>query len=505
MHITGNECQHSIEWHSPYSCSKSQTNYEHPCYVYDPQGRLIDLTHLVLSNGSSYEIESGNFNTTIKKFHLNVCNEASEQCAPNVSSCRLGDKSVETGYNNLTSVKYDSKDESVNLVSLGEFNEKCESKRVKTVVKFLCPKQYNALTKPKLVSSDDCDNIIEWSTIRACPVPDVQEPATNCEIKYEPLGIDINLKEILTNESFVEVSDMNVNGKNKTMILSICQGISLETYRCANKSSRGTSACLLEGSGRNSSEPSKSEILGTIAKTTIKLEDSRLLIESYAPNKTCEVPVSPGFNYTRQLSTRIEVVCAEKDEPKPKFVAFEDCVYLFEWASSEICLENMINQPQVIRPSNSSFTPKPIIITPSNGSLPVPTHNQSEDLRNPDPDEASNRTAHDLHKDTVADSKRILKPEEISPSQITNQEPKKDSIVTNQSIQPTTKMNRAQKFFMIGLIVMSLTAFVVVIFILDRKTNFKIPLGRIGRRARQAFRPQPVPYSRVSFNDNLDL
>lgn len=68
------------------------------------------------------------------------------------------------------------------------------------------------------------------------------------------------------------------------------------------------------------------------------------------------------------------------------------------------------------------------------------------------------------------------------------------------------RMNKLHKFFMIGLILTSLGAFVVVIFILDRKTRLRIPLSNIRRQVSQAFQPQPVPYTRVDqFNDSLVL
>lgn len=466
--------------------------------MHDPSGKLIDLTHLVLSNGSSYEIDTGAFNKTINKFHLNVCNEASKQCGPNASSCRLDKKEmVETGFSNLTSIKYDTEEQSVHLVSLGQTNDKCADKRVKTVVKFRCPKSYVDPAKPKLVIADDCENIIDWPTVRACPVPDVQVPATNCEIKYEPLGIDIDLKKVFVNQTLVEVSNITINGKNKTMMLGLCKGIDPSKYRCAGKSSRGTSACLIEEGGL----AKNSEIVGSNLKSVIKLADSRLLLESYAVNRTCEVPVTPGFNYTRQVGTRIEVVCSMTDYLKPEFIGFEDCVYVFEWGSSALCLENMISQPKTSETSNSSTAANPTI-TPLPNSTPVPKTNHTENHDNSTSDTDA-KSAHDLHKDTIADSKEMLKPEGTESHSSATKAP--------QVIKPAEatvlpgKMNKVHKFFMIGLIVMSLTAFVVVIFILDRKTNFKIPLGRIGRRARQALRPQPVPYTRVNFNDNLDL
>lgn len=437
---------------------------------------------------------------------MNVCNEATKSCGSNLSSCLNDNKNlVETGYSNLTSITYNSTEKSVHLVSLGQFNEKCADKRVKTIVRFSCPKQYVDPVNPELVKADDCNFIIDWPTVRACPLPDVQAPATSCAIKYEPLGIDINLKSLFINLTSVEVSGIDIGGKNKTMLLGLCQGINPSEYRCAGKGSRSTSACLLDGGEKKLGDAKNSEIVGSVTKSTIKLTDSHILLESFATNKTCEVPVTNGFNYTRQVGTRIEFVCSETDALKPKFAAFEDCVYVFEWGSSKLCLENMISQTQPNKHSDST-TLKPTI-TPAPSSSQVPITNHTDSHKNPNFDDTT-KTPHDMHKDTMADSKEMMDPEKTPENpppkpQIINPESKKDS--NSQTVQPTGKMNKVHKFFMIGLIVMSLTAFVVVIFILDRKTNFKIPLGRIGRRARQALRPQPVPYTRVGFNDNLDL
>lgn len=493
-HKSNYNCNHVIEWHSPVSCPIHATNYEKPCYVHDRHGNLIDLTPWVLSNGSSYDIDTGSFNSTIQKFNLNVCNEAHDACGPNVSSCYTGrNTTVESGFHNLTSIKYDSKDKTAILTSFGHYNDVCSDHRVKTVTRFVCKDKIFPNTRPKLIRTTVCENIIEWQTIHACPVSDYKVPATNCSISYEPQGININLKQIFNNLSHVEVKDISMDGKKKNFMLGLCQGIKQTTLRCEGKSSAQTTGCLYDA---NSTSPLKtkdnSEIIGSISKSFIRLSDGRVYLESFALNKTCSIPMGRNFNATQQIGTRIEFFCSSKDDEVPKYLGYDECIYLFEWGFKSMCLEGF----------NGS-----LYENNGNRSIKLSDNELKIDL-NEQP-----KSAKEKHQQTLSDSEKIISNSEVHVSSSNNNGsaeateviPKEPDVSSTVKPQNSSRMNKLHKFFMIALIVMSLAGFIVVILILDRKTQFKFPLGNMRRQARQAFQPQPVPYTRVDQFNDLDL
>lgn len=532
-HVSAYGCRHAIEWHSPYSCKTESTNYEKPCYIFDPKGKLIDLTPWILSNGTSYEV-----NTTavenIKKFNLNICNEAHDACGSNVAACYLGEKGrVESGYNNLTSIKYDEKEKIVMLSTLGQHNEKCPDQRVRTTVRFLCKNRQATKTQPRLMKTSVCENIVDWETIHACPVTETQVPATQCAINYKPLNLNIDLKTLTGNRDLIRTPKFTINGQQKTMMLGLCQGINSTVISCEGRSTSTTSACLLAADltsdknfDANSTVPTNSEVVGSITKSFIRLADSRLYLESYALNKTCSYPVSSGFNITRQVGTRIEFFCSPDDHDEPTFLSNGECVYAFEWGSKKMCFETSIVEPVEAKKDDNSKQS-----SSANKSSSISKKLSDQDLKIDMKDVP--KTSQEQHRETVKDSKQLIdvskdtsknssheksdsnKTESALKHPESNNQSMSKQTDSNQSTKndakilvtkPTSnRMNKIHKFFMICLIVMSLAGFIVIIFILDKKTKLRIPLGSIGRQARQAFQTQPVPYTRVDRFNDLDL
>lgn len=456
LHRTG--CFHLIEWHSPITCDSSSTNHEKPCYIYEPSGKLIDLTPWILSNGSSYEIDVGN-NTDIKRFDLNVCNEAQDRCGPNVAACFLDHSGmVESGYNNLTSIKYEMSDQSVLLTTFGHYNEHCDNSRMKTVTRFICKNQIMTNTRPRLIRSTACEQIIEWPSIHACPLTDVSVPETECSIKYKPLGIDIDIKKLTNNQTKIEIP-VKLDGQDKTMIFGICQAIP-KTYKCEGKLNSNTKACLIDAHDNSTVRSvNNSMIVGVFTKSFIRLADDRIYLESFAVNRTCSESVRGNFNVTQQVGTRIEFFCSERAQDKPSFLGYDDCTYVFEWGSPSLCLEAF-----------SISTKRPSATTVGNETYVKDVINSGS--QNPN------------KKETF---KQDDKPRPYKPRGQTA------------AVEPP-KMNSVHKFFMITLIIVSLAAFIVVIFVLDNKTRLRVKL----RQARQVFQSNnQQPYSRVI--DHLDL
>lgn len=464
VYLSRSGCLHMIEWHSPLRCHPDSVNNEHPCYTYDTDGRLIDLTSWIWSNGSSYNVDlrSATMSNKIDKFHLNICNEAHDVCGPNVSSCYLDKQAghVESGYNNLTSIKYDIRDKIVLLTSLGQFRKNCEDDRIRTVTRFVCKKNTTPQTGPKLIRSTACENIIEWSTIRACPISEVSAPATECKIKYEPLGIDIDIMKLTSNRTSIEVPNIDLDGPKK-MVLGICRGLP-KSLTCEGKVVSTTGACLLDATDNSISRAANnSKIVGSVTKSFVRLSDDRVYLESFTHNKTCTESTKNNINVTRKVGTRLEFYCSAIRQEVPTFLGYDDCVYVFELGTPLMCLETFTS------PSNRTETfdeTKSVIL---------------ED------------EIHLKNDDGVLKSDAIKK-------QVTNQEGKQPASVPV-VINSSPKMNSAHKYFMISLILMSFVAFIVIIIVLDKKTRLRVTL----RQARQVFQSNEQPYSRVVNDLNL--
>lgn len=540
-HLSEYGCNHLIEWHSPYSCHLDTTNYQRPCYVYDLKGRLIDLTPWIATNGSSYEVDTSKvIDSSVKKFNINICNEAHDACGPNVSACYAGEKGhIESGYNNLTSINYDGKHNTVILTSLGQHNDQCPDQRVKTVVNFICRNKLVSKSKPQLMRSSVCESSIEWETMHACPITDTRAPATKCSIYYPPLNMTIDIKSLTNNKELIEVPNITINGEKKSMMLGICQGISSKTLSCEGKSTSTTSACLLEANLSSnltslSANVNNSEIVGTISKSYIRFADNRLYLESQPLNKSCSFPQGPNFNATKQISTRIEFYCSSDSDiqDKPTFLGFNECVYVFEWGSKAMCFETY-----PVEASQSTDGGK---VLPKSSSSEVDPKKLSDKKLKINLEEDP-KTPVEMHKETTTDAKKIIQGhnESIKKTKTTQPESDKDEHQksntaqaplenkSSNSVNSTTedksantepkkvtnlkqlngnnRMDKLHKFFMICLIVMSLGGFMIFIFILDKKTKLRIPLGNITRQTRQAFQPQPVPYTRVDQFNDLDL
>lgn len=478
-YLTRLNCNHVVELHSPLRCHSDVINHEHPCYIYEPSGKLVDLTPWVLSDGSSYQVDTGS--TEIENFHINVCNEAHNSCGPNVSAC-FTDKQhglIESGYNNLTSIKYDAKERAVLLTSLGHFKEQCEGSRMKTVIRFICKDKIVTKAGPKLMRSSACENIIEWPTVRACPVSEVKSPITDCRIKFDPLGIDIDIKKITNNRTVVQVPNIKIGDKNKTMLLGICQGLP-RAAACEGRSTATTTACLIDANIDNSTAKTanNSMIVGSSPKSQIRLADEHIYLESFAYNKTCSERVRDGFNVTQQLGTRVEFYCSPKSQDAPTFLGFDDCVYVFEWGSPLMCLETFA----MPAPNSQSTTE---------------TNSTRKSTRIEDAIVKPHVEIKDVFREDSRKKARVEKASTQGPSIESSPEPIMKS--TKEANNKPPRMGNGHRFLMISLIIVSFGAFIVIIFVMDKKTRLRITL----RQARQAFQPNQQPYSRV-VND-LDL
>lgn len=377
----------------------------------------------------------------------------------------------------------------------------------------------------------------------------------NCTFEYRPSGISLDIKKIINGTDFVEVPQFTLNGNNMSMLIGLCKGISGKS--CQGKANKGTGACLIDHSFNTTTlDANNSKIVGSIQRAGLKLKDGRLvyLINHFDHNT----------NNTKDYKfedVRVEFFCANETQSHPNFVKYENNTYVFEWAWKEICdALKSTPKPKVLVMKDDHFGQNVTSSTTSSASHPPLS---DKDLKINFNSEL--KTAKELHDETHDDSKKIL--EQSSQQQHQHQQPSSSSTTTTsrpsvatkpsqhdtdkrEEIKPkdmdrseesakmvktgntssnqdkdkqnndinskpssagankldgSVKMNKLHKFFMISLIVVSLAGFVVLIFILDKKTRLRIPLSNIRRQARQALQPQ-TPYTRVdSFHHHLDI
>lgn len=285
----------------------------------------------------------------------------------------------------------------------------------------------------------------------------IRVPATDCRLKNETLGIDIDFKQLASNASFIEIPNITVNGTQQTLAISLCQGIKLNStdFKCGNRTSSTTNVCLFNSTSVKTSQNSR--VIGTIITSRLRQNGNRITWESYPgyvdlKNQT----IIGATNSTVPPSTRIEFLCSKVTDAKPIFDHYDNRTFFLNWSTPLAC-PRLVEQPK-----------------PQNVTEHIPTV---------------------IQKNTTTTSPKMQ-------STTTTTSTLAPTLNVEPVVQSPTKMNNMHRFFMISLIVMSLAAFMVIIFIMDKKTRFNIPLNNIRRQARQVFQPAPVPYSRVSdFND----
>lgn len=443
---TSKEEKHTIEWRSPYSCPNVAT-YEHPCHTFNSVGDLIDLTPLILTNGS-YNV-SAHPGFKLNNVTFNICNEA-KGCGPNEAFCfNDSNSSVDAGSNDVIDIKPNDTSGDVHLTLWGQKDDSCQNgKRVRTEIRLKCLDSIHTKRVPMLKSHNKCENIIEWSTSYACPLKEISAPSRDCSLTVDALDLKLDLKAL--NKS--NIPNIKIDGKEKVLALKLCSDSS--SLQCQNRGSSQISACMIDGRSM--------EIFGQSPRSNFKFVDDQFYWETFTASQNCSKGV------------RVKFVCSDKDDETPIYRGEQDCVHIVDWPSKKFCLDSLpasmaLNQTSQNATMENSST---------NNTAKIPENNQY-------PNEQShkhNSTGANRHNDTLNDTMNTMEPKPNS----------KDLVNQNKS-----KMNHLSKTLMICIILLSLTGFVFVLLYLDRRTQLRIPLGDLRRRARQRLSGSN-PYGRLS-------
>jgi len=321
----------------------------------------------------------------------------------------------------------------------------------------------------------------------------------NCTIRYDKLGLDLDVRRITRNLTQVEVP--NIGAPNKKMVLNLCKGLPL-SLKCEGKERRSTSACLLETSKTGvkiENTANNSQIVANIMNSTLRISNEKLYLESFTLDRNCTSRGNDSAsNVTKHVGFQVEFFCSMQEQDAPTYLHFDDCRYLFKWGSPLMCLN--LPKSNVTKESNGTI-PAPVINPTSQPPGHATSHDQPDTIKKPV----------DQHRETLNEATKINQsvahdqdnsPHQHSSSQSVPQAPSGNSEQPSvkQTVPQPPKMDFSHKLFMISLITMSLVAFLVLILVLDKKTRLRVQLGSIRHHVRQA---PPVPYSRV-VND-LDL
>lgn len=469
-------CSVIVELHAPLYCDVKHTNHQVPCFAYNNQGQLIDLTRLIHSNGSDYSVKvypEGKNSSSIIRF--NVCNEASVSCGHGVAACyNDNSSSSEIGYLNQTSLRFDEKTEQVILKYIGTSTSTCKN-GTSTQINFVC-KEHNHLD-PSHYDEDSCNHVLIWDTIYACPVETFTKPFNECPVKF-PHEFNFDLLKVFNG---TPLSLNNFDGEGSSFKFSVCGGMNSS---CGSKSTKTTTACLTHTVNGSLT----SEIFGSLGESNMVIVNDRLMLD-YKPHsaKTCVVNSDKySLSKVSHYGARIELIC-EKDAPldAPRYIGFNDCIYTFEWPMKNICNEYSstesikLNETQI---ATTSLAPK---ITKKNEftSPRLVTTKSLEDKRQ------------QISNNTLVPGMRIP----IS---------KEEKLEKNEPIENNTRdwKESAQKFILVFLICISFVGFALGMIILDKKTQFSRPLRQMRGKLHHHDAPKPVPYSRMNqYNDFLDL
>lgn len=479
-------CDYLVEIHSPYACKTENSIIRDPCYTYNTNGDLVDLTPLIKTNGSDYSLDTSLFKDFNLTFNINVCNEAHKTCGPQVAACasRPEQGHIEAGYTNSTHLSFNAQTNMAQMTYLGHINDNCDNNFITTTVNFKCGG--SKIGVPKLLKHDNCKNEIEWQSVYACPVREIQKPFAECTFKSEFNNLDIDLNKVFNKTLTVD----NFDNENSTFIFTACQGI-----LCGTKKTSQTSACLI----KSKSNTTKAEIIGSVQYSSKKFVSDRLNLDYFSANDTsCELPPdNNGFKKIARQGARIEIFCERNASwPKPKFLGINDCIYTFEWGRVEMCfdLNSDIASPTIPSiASNSTSTSTP----------PNQTILMHPDPRAPQATKLPSSSSPLISVGQKVESQSALPSPSKTSSQRTQSQPSKPS---NNSPKSNWQEGGVQKFFMISLISIALVAFIVGMIIVDKKTKFSRPLRHFRGRLRRDDESKAVPYSRMNeFNVFLDL
>lgn len=327
----------------------------------------------------------------------------------------------------------------------------------------------------------------------------IQTDARSC--RFDIPGNILDMRDIPGFKTNVTLPIKDGLSNSKNLTISFCRGIEKKSLRCAGKSTSITTACLYDSSKSSNLSllnETNSKVVGNVNFTQFIFDDTKLENNTYAKLQPevywyahvhdMDCSLTDGGPKTH-IGTRVNFECQNevfKNNTEPHYIGFSNCTYNFGWTIPQVCDRlKKLSLSDVTQPLKQNQT----IATNSSAQTDV---NKNES------------TSYDLsengNSNSTKDDKMTVKPTETQSinnnKNINAQNQTSTNQVNNRSSAKEARMNYFHKIFMISLVLISLVGFIVGLFILDKKTQIRIPLGNLSSRTR--FGGRSVPYDRMS-------
>ncbi|XP_064627541.1 cation-independent mannose-6-phosphate receptor-like [Lineus longissimus] len=323
-------CDTYFEWHSTVACKKKTTASEVPCSIYNKDGKKVDLTPLIMTEGA-YKTDTA----TYSDFYINVCraitpgtNTSLKGCSPSTAACQTHMMGVANMGSPADRLQYDAQG---NLIlhyntSVADKPSGCVD-TPSTTVTFLCPKRGGG-QNPKLTSFFNCQYQVLWETEYACP----EETLTSntCKLTQEQHGVDIDLSPLTKGVGSAHPyrTNFTTGGKTYVYFINVCGELGIDCPTSDNRD--GISVCQ-----KSFSDPSFGEALGRLHHQTLRYSDGELTM-TYQAGDAC----SSHFSRTTVITFHCNQSAEDDGRGKPVFNSETNCTYLFDWSTKYACVSH---------------------------------------------------------------------------------------------------------------------------------------------------------------------
>ena len=348
----------------------SSKNILSKCYTYDSNGEIRDLSPLIADDG--YEVLSPppvNSSVVSKKLFINVCSEVRKLCRSSRSSsygtavCSITAKGEDwrratidhLAHVRKSSLHYDEDSDEVILTyqQSSVIDYTCTHQ---THIRFRCPSKSADVNiyglesrKPFLVSSSDCETVIEWETDHACPLHRVKGNMSTCVIEGDDVRIDLSPLRRLGPIIVPNIKSPDLNGSlSYNASISICGSFPSTNKPCPKSDWQSDSVCITGSDGTQHLIGSKSHK----QDAELGYRDGRITLfypTNLHRNLICkEKDASPV--------TTVTFICDKDTEAHGSFLSVNQlCEFDFEIRTKHACLPPHLEIPVCSLEHNGSL------------------------------------------------------------------------------------------------------------------------------------------------------
>lgn len=275
-------CNAQFAWPTVAACSQTSSSKEvYPmsknilskCYTYDSNGEVRDLSPLIADDG--YEVLSMpdvNSTKVSKRFFINVCSEVGKSCKNGQSgtaacsrtpgpSAAYRDVINHLGYIRKSTLHFDEVSDEV-VLTYQDLNSDADRRQCthQTHIRFKCPSNSADVNiyglesrKPFLLSSSDCETVIEWETDHACPLHKLRGNLSNCIIEENDFTIDLSPLQKMGQIVVKNITGPTGFKKNVThdVVLSVCGSFTSDGKICPQNGWKTNSVCINSTDGNH--------------------------------------------------------------------------------------------------------------------------------------------------------------------------------------------------------------------------------------------------------------